>query len=70
METGVKRTSIARLLAAFAFVCGVIGLYGGLTDHMWKMGAMGWFAGGSLLALLAMYALIDGAVAFEKTHLK
>lgn len=70
MQTGVKRTTIARVLAALAFVCGVIGLYGGLTDHMWKMGAMGWFAGGTLLALLAVYALLDGAVDFEKTHQK
>ena len=66
METGRKRTTIARLAGALAFVCGVIGLLAGLTDHTWKLGATGWFTGGGLLALIALVVLVDGAVAYEK----
>ena len=65
---GMKRTAIARGAAALAFVCGVIGLLAGLTEHMWELGPVGWFTGGSLLALLAVFALVDGAVDFQKSR--
>ena len=69
MAVGEKRTWVARIAAALGFVCGVIGLQAGLTDHTWIFGPIGWFTGGALLTLLAVYALVDGAVAFEKTRL-
>ncbi|HLB45927.1 MAG TPA: hypothetical protein VJL59_02770 [Anaerolineales bacterium] len=58
----------ARIGAALGFLCGVIGLLAGLTDHSWKLGPLGWFTGGTLLTLLAVYALVDGAIAFQKTQ--
>ena len=45
---------LTRLFMVLAFACGVIGLVGGLTDHPWKLRPIGWFTGGSLLALLSI----------------
>jgi len=59
---------MARVGAALGFLCGVIGLLAGLTEHAWKLGPLGWFTGGTLLTLLAVYALVDGAIAFEKSQ--
>jgi len=36
-----------------------------VTAHVWKLGATGWFAGGALLTLLALFALVDGALAAQ-----
>ena len=69
MAVGEKRTMVARVCAALGFLCGVIGLLGGLTHHNWILGPLGWFTGGTLLTLLAVYALVDGAIAFQKTRL-
>jgi bacteriorhodopsin len=69
MAVGEKRTMVARVGATLGVLCGVIGLLAGLTQHSWILGPWGWFAGGSLLTLLAVYALVDGAIAFEKTRL-
>lgn len=68
MAIGEKRTMMARVGAALGFLCGVIGLLAGLTEHAWKLGPLGWFTGGTLLTLLAVYALVDGAIAFEKSQ--
>jgi hypothetical protein len=68
MAVGEKRTMVARIGAALGFLCGVIGLLAGLTDDVWILGPVGWFAGGTLLTLLAVYVLVDGAVAFEKAR--
>jgi hypothetical protein len=59
---------VARIGAALGFLCGVIGLLAGLTDQVWILGPLGWLTGGILLTLLAVYALVDGAVAFEKAR--
>ena len=69
MAIGEKRTMVARIGAALGFLCGVIGLLAGLTQYVWKLGPLGWFTGGALLTLLAVYALIDGTIAFQKTQL-
>lgn len=69
MRVGYKRTLIARFGAALGFVCGLIGLLAGLTDHTWKLGAIGWFTGGGLLAIIALFILVDGAIAFQKARI-
>ena len=63
MAYGQKRSMGARGAAAVGFLCGVLGLLAGVTEHTWKFGATGWFTGGALLALLAVFALVDGAIA-------
>ncbi len=67
MGIGTKRTAIARVVASLGFVCGLIGLLAGLTDHLWKLGPIGWFTGGGLLTLLALVILVDGSIAYEKS---
>ena len=68
-NVGYKRTMIARIGAAIGFVCGVLGLLAGLTHHTWKLGPGGWFEGGILLTLIAMFVLLDGMVAFQKDRM-
>jgi hypothetical protein len=63
MPVGHKRTIIAQIGGALGFACGVIGLLAGLTGHTWKLEPIGWFTGGTLLALLSLVALVDGAIA-------
>ena len=66
MAVGHRRTLGARVGAVLAVVCGLIGLFAGLTGHVWKLGVGGWFAGGGLLMLLSLFALIDGALAIQR----
>ena len=65
MAYGQKRSLAARGAAALGFLCGVLGLLAGVTGHPWKLGPVGWFAGGALLTLLAVFTLIDGALAAQ-----
>ena len=68
-NVGYKRTRIARTGAAIGFVCGVLGLLAGLTEHSWKLGPEGWFTGGILLTLIARFVLLDGMFAFQKDRM-
>lgn len=68
MRVGYKRTLIARAGAALGFVCGVLGLLAALTEHAWKLSPFGWFLGGMLLTLIAVFVLVDGAIAYQKTR--
>ena len=68
MPVGYKRILIGRIGAALGFVCGFIGLLAGLTDHTWKLWPMGWFTGGSLLTLIAVFLLLEGAIASLKSR--
>ena len=68
MDPGLKRTTIARIVAGFAFLFLVMGLFAGITGQMWMLSPLGWFAGGGVLLLVALYVLVDGAVSFEKSH--
>ena len=70
MSVGEKRIMIGRIGAAISVLCGVIGLLAALTHHSWKLGPVGWFTGGTLLTLIAMFALFDGAVAFRKAQMQ
>jgi hypothetical protein len=65
MAYGQTRSMAARVAAALGFLCGVSGLLAGVTEHAWKFGATGWFTGGALLTLLALFTLIDGALAAQ-----
>jgi hypothetical protein len=65
MAQAQQRTTLARGAAALGFLCGVIGLVAGATVHAWKFGVVGWFAGGALLTLLGIFALVDGATAAQ-----
>jgi hypothetical protein len=65
-NVGCKRTVIARIGAVLGFGCGVLGLLAALTDHTWKLGPEGWFEGGLLLTLIAMFALLDGMFSFQR----
>ena len=68
MVTNENRIMLARVGAAIGLLCGVIGLLAGLTNHAWKLDPIGWFTGGALLTLLAVYALVDTAIASQKTQ--
>ena len=57
----------ARLGSGLAFVCGAIGLLAGLTEQTWRLGVTGWFALGGLLAILAVFALVEGLVAAQRS---
>ena len=53
------RIMLARLFMLGAMATGVIGLAAGLSDKAWKLGATGWFTGGTLLAVLSLVVLAD-----------
>ncbi len=53
------RLGVARLLGMVAVACGFIGLSVGLMGNSWKLGVTGWFAGGTLVAILAVLVLVD-----------
>jgi hypothetical protein len=67
MALGHRRILSARLAASIGLLCGVLGLIAGTEDRVWKFGATGWFAGGSLLVLLALVVLVDGALASQSS---
>ena len=54
-----SRIMVARLLVLGALVCGLIGLIAGLMDRSYKLGATGWFTGGTLLAVLAVAVIAE-----------
>lgn len=59
MWTSKRQTILARLMIVGGFVCGFVGLTVGVIDRSWKLGVVGWFAGGTLLAALAIAILVD-----------
>ncbi len=66
MPVGSKRIVIGRIAAVLGFACGGIGLVAGLTDHVWKLWPSGWFTGGALLTLIALFVFVDGVIASQK----
>ena len=59
MNTSSIRTLLARLFGLGAVACGIIGLIVGLIERAARLGPVGWFTGGSLLALVAIILLLD-----------
>ena len=59
MDMKVWRITLARVIMLAAFACGIIGLIAGFAEKSWKLGATGWFTGGTLAALLAIIVLAD-----------
>ncbi len=54
------RIWLGRLGAAGALACGIIGLIVGFdAGTTWKLGASGWFTGGTVAALLAVIMYLD-----------
>lgn len=64
--SGNLRTRLARLAMAAGILCGALGVLAGAQDVVWKFGSTGWFTGGSLLTLLGIFELIDGAIARQR----
>jgi hypothetical protein len=50
---------VARLMILAGIFCGALGLIIGATNRIWKLGSVGWFTGGTLLAVLAIAILVD-----------
>jgi len=47
-----------------ALICGIFGLIVDLSDDFtWKLGAQGWFTGGTVIGLLAVVMYLDAAAA-------
>lgn len=67
MRPGRKRTVGARLLAMGGCLCGVNGLLLDSTGSGGGAVSIEWVASGILLLLLAVFLLLNGAVAFEKS---
>jgi hypothetical protein len=63
---GEKRRMVARIGAAMGFVCGTLGLLAALLDHTWLLGSFGWFEGGILVTLIALFVLLDAMFAVQK----
>ncbi len=66
MDIGNKRTLVARTAALLGVACGVIGFIAGLTEHTWRLGSIGWFTGGGLLLLSALYVILDATLAVRR----
>jgi|TARA_B100000809_G_C14824841_1_gene418752 hypothetical protein len=61
------RIWLGRFGAAGALACGIIGLIVGFdSGTTWKLGASGWFTGGTVAALLAIVMYLDDAAAKKK----
>ena len=53
------RLTVARVFMLVAFIAGVLGIIVGLADLTWKYGPVGYFTGGTLLAVLSLVILAD-----------
>lgn len=68
MIPGAKRTLVARLMAGFGCICGLLGFLIPPTAQFGGPPDFNWFAGGTVSIVFAVYLLLDGAVAFQKTR--
>ena len=70
MKPGAKRTLIARLMAGAGCIYGVFGFMLVPTSQMAGQEQSNWLEGGMLLMIFAIYLIVDGAAAFQKSHLE
>ena len=59
MKIALWRTWLARLFGVGCIALGIIGLIVGFSEKIWKLGAVGYFTGGALLALVAIMLMLD-----------
>jgi hypothetical protein len=59
MKLAIWRTWLARLFGLGCIALGIIGLIVGFSDRIWKLGTVGYFTGGALLALVAIMLMLD-----------
>ena len=53
------RIMAARLFMLACLALGIIGLITGFADKTFKLGAVGWFTGGTLLGVVAIIIILD-----------
>jgi hypothetical protein len=66
MKLTLWRTWLARLFGLGCIALGIIGLIVGFSDKIWKLGTVGYFTGGSLLALVAIMLMLDEYSEFRR----
>ena len=49
---------LAELLMTSAFALGLIGLIAGMAERQWRLTPTGWFAAGTLVAVLAVAVMV------------
>ncbi len=49
---------LAELMMAVAFSLGLIGLIAGMAEKEWRLTPTGWFAAGTLVAVLAVAVMV------------
>jgi len=59
MNLAIWRIWLARLFGLGCIALGIIGLIVGFSGQTWKLGTVGYFTGGSLLALVAIMLMLD-----------
>jgi hypothetical protein len=60
MSISEFKTMLARLFALAALGCGIAAVALPFFEgRVWKLGVLGWFTGGVLLALLAIFLVLD-----------
>ena len=63
MNLGEWKILLVRFFGFSALGCGIAALVlGFLDERTWNVGVQGWFSGGILLALLAIFLVIDDYV--------
>src|SRR5262249_39459227 len=70
MSGGEKGIRGVRIGVGIGVRWGGVWLWAGLTAHAWKLGVGGWFMGGALLTMVAMFTLLDGAIAARKAQMQ
>ena len=66
MKLTLWRTWLARLFGLGCIALGIIGLIVGFSEKIWKLGTVGYFTGGSLLALVAIMLMLDEYAEFRR----
>lgn len=60
MNLSEWKTTLARILALAGLACGIAAVVLPFFEgRVWKIGYAGWFAGGALLVVLAIFLVLD-----------